>query len=155
VSIKGRGRLTSVAAVAVLLPLVAITHAQPGAAAEPRPLVTIKEVMEMTITPATNTLWNVPDRPTDEEWAALEQASITLLVAAETIAKGGAGEKDAEWARNPAWAPFNGVMIKAGLDALKAVRARDPVALAAAGDVLYPPCEGCHLQFNPGVAPGN
>jgi len=37
------------------------------AAAEPPPLVTIKEVMELTITPATNTLWNVPERPTDEQ----------------------------------------------------------------------------------------
>jgi hypothetical protein len=44
--------------------------------------------MELTITPATNTLWNMPERPTHEEWAALEQASITLLVAADAIARG-------------------------------------------------------------------
>jgi hypothetical protein len=144
------GRAT---AVAVLLPLVAITNTQ-SSAAEPQPLVTIKEVMELTITPATNTMWNVPERPTDEEWAALEQASITLLVATDVIARGGAGQNDAEWVRNPAWAAFNEAMIKAGLDALKAVRARDSQALIAAGDVLYPPCEGCHLQFNPGVADG-
>jgi hypothetical protein len=45
-------------------------------------------------------------------------------------------------------------MIEAGKDALKAIRARNSEALIAAGDVLYPPCEGCHLQFNPGVAAG-
>lgn len=142
------------AAVTALLPLVAITGAHSTAAAEP-PLVTIKEVMELTITPATNTLWNVPERPTDEQWAALEQASITVLVAADAIARGGAGESDAKWVGNPAWAAFNEAMIKADLDALKAIRARDFQALLAAGDVLYPPCEGCHLQFNPGVAAGN
>ncbi len=142
------------AAVTALLPLVAITGAHSTAAAEP-PLVTIKEVMELTITPATNTLWNVPERPTDAQWAALEQASITLLVAAEAIARGGAGENDAKWVGNAAWAAFNAAMIKADLDALKASRARDLQALLAAGDVLYPPCEGCHLQFNPGVAAGN
>ncbi|RPI64445.1 MAG: hypothetical protein EHM50_00640 [Lysobacterales bacterium] len=137
------------AAAALLLPLTAVTHAQRSA--EPQPYVTIKEVMEMTITPATNTLWNVPERPTDEQWAALEQAAITLLVAADAVARGGAGKSDAEWAGNPAWAAFNAAMMRAGLDALKAIRARDSEALIAAGDVLYPPCEGCHLQFNPGV----
>ena len=109
----------------------------------------------MTITPATNTMWNVPERPTDEQWIALEQASITLLVAADAIARGGAGQRDAEWVGNPAWTAFNEAMIKAGRDALSAIRARDSVALTAAGDVLYPPCEGCHLQFNPGVTAEN
>ena len=152
---RGRMRraILRAAATALLLPLTAVTHAQRAAAtAEPQPYVTIKEVMEMTITPATDTLWNVPERPTDEQWAALEQAAITLLVAADAIERGGAGKSDAERATNPAWAAFNAAMMKAGLDALKAIRARDSEALVAAGDVLYPPCEGCHLQFNPGVA---
>jgi hypothetical protein len=139
------------AAATLLLPLAAIAGAQPTAATEPQPLVTIKEVMEMTITPATNTMWNVPERPSDEQWLALEQASITLLVAADSIARGGAGQRDADWVSNPAWAAFNDAMIRAGLDALEAIRARDSEALIAAGDLLYPPCEGCHLQFNPGV----
>ena len=142
------------AAATLLLPLAAITGAQPTAATEPQPLVTIKEVMEMTITPATNTIWNVPERPTDEQWMALEQASITLLLAADAIARGGAGQHDADWVTNPAWAAFNDAMIRAGLDALEAIRARNSDALIAAGDVLYPPCEGCHLQFNPGVTAG-
>jgi hypothetical protein len=59
---------------------------------------------------------------------------------------------DSEWIKEPAWKAFNQVMINAGYDALQAIRARDHDALLAAGDVLYPPCEGCHLQFNPGVA---
>ncbi len=149
------GGVVHAAAVAIL-PLVALIATKHSAAAiEPAPVVTIKEVMEQTITPATNTLWNVPERPTDEEWMALEQASITLLVAAHAVASGGAGERDAEWVGNPAWAAFNDIMIKAGLEALKAIRARDTKALSAAGDVLYPPCEGCHLQFNPAVGSEN
>ena len=117
----------------------------------PRPLVTIKEVMEKTITPATNTLWNVPETPSDEQWAALEEAAVTLLVAANVVAAGGTGEKDAEWVKQPAWHAFNAALIDAGNAALKAVRARDVAALASAGDVLYPPCEGCPKLFNPGV----
>jgi hypothetical protein len=124
-------------------------------AADWEPVVTIKEVMEKTITPATNTLWNVPDAPTDEQWNALEEASVTLLAAASAVAAGGAGSKDVEWAGNPAFKAFNRAMTEAGVAALAAIRGRDTQALLAAGDVLYPPCEGCHLQFNPGVARTN
>jgi hypothetical protein len=121
------------------------------AVADGSPLVTIKELMEKTITPATNTLWNVPEKPTDEEWAALEEAAVTLLVATNVTALGGTGPKDGEWVKQPAWRAFNQTMLSAGTMALAAIRARDATALLSAGDVLYPPCEGCHLQFNPAV----
>lgn len=124
-----------------------------GLPADGSPLVTIKEVMEKTITPATNTIWNAFDPPTSEaQWQALEEAAITLLVASQATALGGTGPMDNQWAAEPAWKAFNQVMIQAGNDALQAIRKRDHDALLAAGDVLYPPCEGCHLQFNPGVA---
>jgi hypothetical protein len=122
---------------------------EPSSAATP--VVTVKEVMEKTITPATNTLWNVPDAPTDEQWAALEEAAVTLLVAANSIAAGGAGPMDAKWAAAPEWQAFDRVMIEAGTGALRAIRGRDREALLSAGDVLYPPCEGCHMLFNPAV----
>lgn len=141
------------AGVAVAIALAVPTGAQAPAApiADGRPLVTIKELMEKTITPATNTLWNVPEKPTDEEWAALEEAAITLLVATNVTALGGTGPKDGEWAKQPAWKAFNQTMLSAATMALTAIRARDTAALVGAGDVLYPPCEGCHLQFNPAV----
>ena len=126
-------------------------QAPAGAVADGRPLVTIKELMEKTITPATNTLWNVPEKQTDEEWAALEEAVITLLVATSVTALGGTGPMDSDWAKQPAWKAFNQAMLNAGTMALAAVRARDTEGLTTAGDVLYPPCEGCHSQFNPGV----
>jgi cytochrome c556 len=116
------------------------------------PLVSIKELMEKTITPATNTLWNAFDPPTaEEQWAALEEAAVTLLAASSVVATGGTGPMDNEWAGQPDWQAYNQVMIDAGKDALEAIRARDHDALLAAGDVLYPPCEGCHKQFNPAV----
>ena len=46
---------------------------------------------------------------------------------------------------------FNEAMIQAGFAALKAVRDKDAAALLAAGDVLYPPCEGCHQRFHPDI----
>jgi len=115
-------------------------------------LVTIKDLMEQTITPATNTIWGAYEPPADEmAWKQLEEAAVTLLAAANLVALGGAGPMDSEWAKDPAWKAFNQVMIGAGVDALAAIRARDHDALLTASDVLYPPCEGCHLQFNPAV----
>lgn len=143
----------SAAAAAVLL-LGAPTLAQEGGAKSPAftPLVSIKELMEKTITPATNTLWNAFDPPTEEaQWVALEEAAVTLLAASSLVALGGTGPMDAEWASEAGWQAYNQVMIDAGRDALEAIRARDHDALLTAGDVLYPPCEGCHLQYNPGV----
>lgn len=120
--------------------------------ADGRPLVTIKELMEKTITPATNTIWGYYEPPaTDEDWRKLEEAAVTLLAAANVTALGGTGPMDNDWVTQPAWKAFNQVMITAGLDALEAIRARDHDKLLAASDILYPPCEGCHLQFNPGV----
>ena len=136
----------------VLTLAVAVTaiRAQDAGARARAPL-TVKEVMEKTITPATNTLWNVPEAPTDEQWLALEEAAVTLLVAANVIAEGGAGPMDALWARDPAWQAYDRAMIEAGNAALTAVRGRNATALASAGDLLYPPCEGCHKQFNPAL----
>jgi hypothetical protein len=116
------------------------------------PAVSIREIMEKTITPASNTIWSFYEAPTqDSEWAALEEAAVTMVAAATLTAAGGTGPMDNEWVKDPAWQAFNAVMLDASLDALKAVRARDHAALLEASDVLYPPCEGCHTQFNPGV----
>jgi cytochrome c556 len=113
--------------------------------------VSVKEVMESVITPATNTLWGAEDPQTDEEWQLLEDAAITTITAGKRVALGGTGANDAEWASKPEWQAFNDVMIKAAADALQAIRERNIDALFVANDILYPPCEGCHIAFNPGV----
>lgn len=153
--LRAYARLPAALCAAFLVAAGSPVAAQQGAAANTDfvPLVSIKELMEKTITPATNTLWNAYEPPTEEaQWVALEEAAVTLLAAANVNALGGTGPMDNEWVREPSWKAFNEVMISAGRDALEAIRARDHDALLTAGDVLYPPCEGCHLQFNPGVA---
>ena len=133
---------------------VLITRAQDAgpAPADVTPLVSIKELMVKTITPATNQLWSAYDAPeTPAEWRVMEEAAITLLAASSLTGAGGTGPMDAEWARQPAWQAFNQAMIGAGKAALEATRKQDAGALQAAGDLLLPPCEGCHLAFNPAV----
>jgi hypothetical protein len=131
-------------------------HSQQGsrtsAAADGTPLVSILELMEQTITPATNTLWNAWEPPTDDaEWVVLEEAAITMLVAVQATALGGTGPDDNEWAAQPAWRAFNQVMLNATSTMLTAIRERDHDTLLDAGDLLYQSCESCHRAFNPGV----
>lgn len=116
------------------------------------PLVSVMELMQQTITPATDQLWSAYSGPsTPEEWRAMENAAVTLLAASSLVATGGTGPMDADWVKDPAWQAYNQAMIAAGRAALQASRDQDLDALLAAGDVLLPPCEGCHQQFNPAV----
>lgn len=147
-------------AIATLAAAIASTSAAlaqpPSADDAPRPTVPIKELMETTITDASNTIWGAYEPPTSaEQWAELEKAALALIEATKVNAVGGTGPMDNEWAKQPAWKPFNDAMLQASEAALAAARAKDHDALLAAGDVLYPPCEGCHLQFNPGVVNQN
>jgi cytochrome c556 len=136
--------------------LVETLAAQPPAGATPQPTLPIKELMETTITDASNAIWNAYDPPSSEDqWKVLEEAALKLIAATKVNAVGGTGPMDNEWVKQPAWQPFNGAMLAAGEAALAAVRAKDHTALLAASDELYPPCEGCHLQFNPGVVNAN
>jgi hypothetical protein len=142
---------------AAAIALSGATLAQPpNGAGNPRPTMPIKQLMETTITDASNTLWNASDPPASaEQWAALEKAALALIEAAKINALGGTGPMDNEWAKQPAWKPFNDTMLHASESALAAIRAKNHAALLEAGDVLYPPCEGCHALFNPGVVNQN
>ena len=147
-------RLTLVTAFGATTASVDAPLAQPPAA--PQPTVPTKQLMETTITDASNAIWNAFDPPTsDEQWAALEKAALALVDSAKLNSIGGTGPTDKEWAAQPAWKPFNEAMLRASEAALKAIRAKDHEALRAAGDQLYPPCEGCHTLFNPGVVNQN
>lgn len=122
---------------------------------ELEPLVSIMQIMQQTITPATNQLWSAWEPPTTpKEWRLMEEAAITLLAATSLNAAGGTGEMDNIWVQDPRWQAFNQVMIDAGQAALEASRNQDADALLAAGDLLLPPCEGCHQAFNPAVIGG-
>jgi hypothetical protein len=151
-----RGKYSLVVAFAAVSAIVTLSAQPPSSAAPPQPTVSTKQLMETTITDASNTIWNAFDPPkSDEEWAALERAALALIDATKLHAVGGTGPMDKEWAAQPAWKPFNEAMLQASQGALTAIRAKNHEALLAASDQLYPPCEGCHLQFNPGVVNQN
>ena len=101
-----RTRFSIVVALAVVTVIVA-PSAQPPPNAAPQPALTTKQLMETTITDASNAVWNAFDAPTsDEQWAALERAALALIDATKLNAVGGTGPMDKEWAAQPAWKPF-------------------------------------------------
>jgi len=110
----------------------------------------VNDLMISRITPATNTLWGIEDPQTDEEWQVFIAAANVVIDTANAIKQGGAGPNDDEWAQDPEWQAFADAIISAGTDALDAARNKDLDAMFNAGDVLYPPCEECHIQFHPG-----
>lgn len=120
---------------------------------EPAPVIpgSVNDVMIATIAPATNTLWGIDDPKTDDEWQVFIDAADELIETSKRIKEGGAGPDDQKWAQSPDWQAFADRLIEAGIDARKAAENKDVDAMYAAGDILYPPCEECHIQFHPGL----
>jgi hypothetical protein len=117
----------------------------------PVPTMSINDLMVTVVTPATDTLWGIEDPQTNEEWQVYIDAANEIITASETIKIGGTGPEDNERAADPAWQAFADQLISAAQDARRAAENKDLDAMFAAGEVLYPPCEECHIQFHPGV----
>lgn len=113
--------------------------------------VTIMELMIVTITPATDTLWGVKNPQTDEEWQVLDDAAVIVTEAFEKAKHGGAGPNDMQWAREAKWQAYIGEELAAAEAAREAIANRDLDALLEAGNAMYPPCENCHIDYNPAV----
>ena len=137
--------------VTLLLMLLFATGVCAGDEPAPDHRVSIREVMDGVITPATNTLWGVEDPQSDEDWRPLEEAAIAVVAAGSLIRTGGAGPDDAERAADPRWQAWSDTMVEAAMTALESIRARDLDAMIEATNVMYPPCEECHIAFHPGV----
>ena len=127
--------------------LLSALFAVPGFTAEDNPM-TVQQLMQTVITPATNTLWGAYDIKTDAQWQELETAAQEVIRAGELLKTGGTSPEDALKAANQDWQEFAQQMINAGRNALTAIGKHDEEALSAAGnDELYPPCESCHGKY--------
>ena len=134
--------LGAVFAISLSLPV----FSQPSSSTEP--LLTVKQLMNAIITPTTAIIWGAYELQTDAEWLAIENAAFSLIAAGNLLVGGGAGEGEKAMAANADWQSYNTQMITAAQAVLSAVAAKDEAALSSAGnDLLYPPCESCHQQY--------
>ena len=118
----------------------------------PAPTMSVNDLMVTVVTPATDTLWGIDDPQTDEEWQVFIDAANAVIEAGRTIKAGGTGPRDSDWAASAEWQAFADRLVGAGIDARSAAENRDVEAMITAGEVLYPPCEECHIRFHPGVS---
>lgn len=142
-----------------------------------RPVASLQELMQTEIDPSADGIWDAVETEvtkrgieelqprSPEEWAAVRKANLTLveatnllqiphrLVGIKPFAAEAQGALDSDEiadriAGNPAaFDGFAQALRDAGLQALAAVDAKDPVALVKAGGVIDEICEGCHLTF--------
>lgn len=115
---------------------------------EHQPLLSVKEIMNGLITPTTTTIWGAYQLETDAQWQEVRNAALSVIAAGNLLQFGGAGEGEVATAAEADWKTYNQQMIGAARLVITAADNKDEVALSAAGnDMLYPPCESCHQQY--------
>ena len=115
---------------------------------EYRPLLSVKEIMNGLITPATTIIWGAYQLETDAQWQEVRNAALAVIAAGNLLQFGGAGEGEAATAVEAGWKTYNQQMIEAAKLVILAADNKDEEALSVAGnDALYPPCESCHQQY--------
>lgn len=119
-----------------------------GLADELAPELSVKEVMNSIVTPATNTIWGAYQLETESQWQEVGHAATVVIGAANLLMLGGTGEGEAEIAGEAEWQRYNQQLLAAARQVLLAVDKRDENALSQVGnDALYPPCESCHQAY--------
>jgi len=117
--------------------------------------VSINAVMVGLVDHGAHSIWDAAVEETaprtDEDWEEVMHHAIQLVAAATTISRGGTGQFDEEWVRQPVWQSFATSLRDTGLEALDAVDRQDSQAIMEAGDHLIEVCEGCHAEFKPAL----
>ena len=126
---------------------------EPAAPTTAKLNVSINEVMVALIDHAGHNLWDVEqegrDPKNDAEWQVVQEHAVQIAAAGPAITVGGAGSRDAEWVKTPAWHLYAQRMSDAGVAALTAAKSKDLKALVTANGQLVDTCEQCHKEFKP------
>lgn len=112
---------------------------------------TVMSIMLTEIMPASDLLWGVDNPQSDAEWQELADAADAVIAAFESIRHGGSGPNGKQWATEKIWQEYIDASIGAANKAKKAGLQKNLDLMYEANDELYPPCESCHIDFNPGV----
>jgi hypothetical protein len=110
----------------------------------------VKELMISIVDPAADVLWDSVGTviseegvdewypKTDEEWAAVRRAAVTLMESGNLLMMGDRAKDKG------AWMDLSRAMIEAGGAALAAAESKDPDAVFAVGETVYLACDRCH-----------
>ena len=110
--------------------------------------LSVKEIMNNIVTPATNTIWGAYQLKTEAQWDDVRSAAEAVIDATNLLRMGGAHDNEARMAAEAEWQTFNQQLLAAAEQVLMAAENRDENALSQVGnDALYPPCESCHQVY--------
>ncbi|MEJ2410491.1 MAG: hypothetical protein P8Y48_14575 [Novosphingobium sp.] len=184
-TLPGRiGRLLPAAAIPALILAVGgcDSHSAPASRKQSRqetpykPIASIKELMDSTVDPAADGVWDAVgvisdasgvtrhEPHTDEEWHEVRRHAMTLIESMNTLmipgrpaaphgTKGGLGELTPEQidaaikANRPEFDLFASAVLDSSVEALKAIDNKDKAALTRIGGDIDERCEACHLTF--------
>lgn len=146
------------------------------ASAAYKPVASIKELMDSTVDPSADGVWDAVGVVTtkagvdkhqprnDEEWHAVRRHAVTLIEsmnlllmpdrrAAPAGTRAGLGEQTPEQidamikSNRPEFDQFAVAVRDSAEAALQAIDKKDPVALTRIGGELDDRCEGCHVTY--------
>ncbi len=113
-----------------------------------QPLLTVRQIMNAIVAPTTATIWGGYELETDAEWQEIKNAALAVIGAGNLLKIGGSGLEEQLISQEKDWQTFNSEMIAAAEKVIEAVDAKDEDELFMVGnDLLYPPCESCHQQY--------
>lgn len=127
------------------------------AAAVPVPVASVKQIMKGIVDPAAATVFNavgstvtaagIEERApkTDAEWEALGNSAAALIESGNLLLMGSRAVDQGEWVK------MSRAMIESGQVVLKAVAAKDPDGVLAAGEGVNISCDTCHRTYQRGL----
>lgn len=120
--------------------------AREPAAAAPRPIGTMSELMVHLIRPTSDAVFYITSRTptTEEEWGTLQAQTLLLAESGHLLMMPSRARGRAQWLEDAT------LMLEAGRKAFVAAKAKDVAALEALNDEMYQSCVVCHQHFRPG-----
>jgi len=130
-------------------------RAAPAETAAPAiaPVATVKQLMDGIIQPSATVVFESvgtivdatgihEQQPrTDTEWATVGASAASIVEAANLLLVGDRAVDQGEWVK------MTRAMADAAMVVVKAVEAKDPQAVLAAGEPLNASCDACHAQY--------
>ena len=114
----------------------------------------VSQIMGTLVDPAANAIWRSVSTSvtadgvketfprTDQEWTELRKAASRLAEGGNLLKNENRASGNSEWMK---WAQS---LVDASVATLKAVDAKSPDQVMAAGELIYDACIGCHGRYS-------
>jgi hypothetical protein len=131
----------------LMLTLVVLLLSASGSAQAPgfKPVGTIRQIMLGILTPTSDVIFAVPNKPPQDDaaWQSVQNSSLMLAEVGNLLMIPGRAQDKGDWMK------FANQLNEAGAEAFKAANAKNAAALEDIGNKIDGVCEGCHAKYLP------